>query len=216
MSNLLGDGVFRTIRVEDQVPLYLSSHLQKLQNECAAMHIHAELPSLSEIHSFIQEKGIWRLKIAILASERLNLKQWIPGTCSLSKQPYTPPSGPQKLCIYPEPFHRLNPKIKSLSYLDQLTLFTHAQERGYDEVLTVNSDGHVLEGAFSNVFYEEGGALYFMDRSLPYYEGLTQERIIQETSKEVHFVKVTPEELKEKRLYTCNSLKGEIVAQLHL
>lgn len=215
MSNLLGDGVFRTIRVENQVPLHLSHHLQKLQNECAEMHIQAELPTPSEITALIQEKaGIWRLKIAIVANERLNLKKWVSGTSILTIQPYAPPSAPQKICLYPEPFHRLNPKIKTLSFLDQLTLFTYAQERGYDEVLTTNQEGYVLEGAFSNVFWEEENALYFMDRSLPYYEGLTQEMLIQQTSKEVHFVKVTPDQLKGKRLYTCNSLKGVMPAQL--
>jgi 4-amino-4-deoxychorismate lyase len=214
VSNLLGDGVFRTILVEDQVPLYLESHLQKLQNECAKMHIQAKLPTLSEITSYIQKKGIWRLKIAVVADERLNLKQWVSGTSVISIKPYTPSSIPQKLCIYPEPFHRLNPKIKSLSFLDQLTLFTYAQERGYDEVLTVNQEGYVLEGAFCNVFFEEDNVLYFMDRSLPYYEGLTQERIMQETSKEVHFVKITPDQLKGKRLYTCNSLKSVLEAQV--
>lgn len=196
------------------MPLYLESHLLKLQNECVKMHIRVDLPTISEIHLQIQEEGIWRLKIAVIADERLNLTQWVSGTCILSKQPYKRQSHPQKLCIYPEPYHRLNPKIKSLSYLDQLTLFTYAKERGYDEVLTVNHEGYLLEGAFSNVFFEEDSILYFMDPSLPYYEGLTQERIIHETSKEVRFVKTTPDKLKGKQLYTCNSLKGIVSAKL--
>ncbi len=205
MSNLLGDGVFRTILVKDGVPLYLSAHLQKLQDECAKMHIHCHILSLPEF----EKTGIWRLKIAIVAEERLNLQEWVQGTPVLSIQPYMPPKGPQKICVYPIPFQRLNPKIKSLSYLDQLTLHTYAKEQGCDEVLTVNHEGYVLEGAFSNVFFEENDVFYFMDRSLPYYEGLTQERLIQ-SKKEVRFVKVTPDQLKGKRLYTCNSLKGVI------
>ena len=212
MSSLLGDGVFRTIRVEGLKPLHLESHLEKIGKECAAMHIQAKLPSLDEITSLIKQEGVWRLKIAVVADERLNLKDWVYGKTVLSIHPYMPPSGPQKLCIYKEPFYRLNPKIKSLSYLDQLTLFTYAQERGYDEVLTVNQEGYVLEGAFSNVFFEEDNTLYFMDRSLPYYEGLTQERIIKETKKEVRFVQVKPEDLIGKQLYTCNSLKGMVSA----
>lgn len=174
------------------------------------MHIHATLPTVSEIDPYLKEKGVWRLKIAVIASERLNLNQWVEGVNVITIQPYTTPTAPQKICFYPEPFYRLNPKIKTLSYLDQMTLFTYAKERGYDEVLTVNHEGYVLEGAFSNVFWEDDHALYFMDQSLPYYEGLTQERLIQSTSKEVHFVKVTPSQLVGKRLYMCNSLKGVI------
>ena len=210
MSNLLGDGVFRTILVKDGVPLHLSEHLQKLQRECAKMHIHPTLPTIPGI----EKAGVWRLKIAIVAKERLNLQEWVQGTPILTLQPYIAPTTPQKICIYPEPFHRLNPKIKSLSYLDQMTLYTYAHKRGYDEVLTVNQEGYVLEGAFSNVFWEEEDSLYFMDQSLPYYEGLTQEMLICQTSKKVHFVKVKPVELKGKHLYTCNSLKGVIAGKL--
>lgn len=204
---MVGDGVFRTLRVENEKILYLEEHLEKLRKECESLHIHFEYPRINvEGH-----KGISRLKIAVQAEERLLLTKWVKGHVTLSIQPYAPVTHCHKIGIYPEPFHRLNYKVKALSFLDQLTLITWAHSNGFDEVLTTNHEGYILEGAFCNVFWEEGETRYFVDRMLPYYEGLTQERIIKE-SRKIQFAKIKANELFTKKVFLCNSLKGIVPA----
>jgi 4-amino-4-deoxychorismate lyase len=210
LYSLLGDGVFRTLRVENGIPLNLSAHLEKLSKECQSLNIQSVLPTFAEIASHIKNEnantGIWRLKIAVLAEERLNLTCQVPGKVILTIAPYTPDKRPLRLGIYPHPFHRLNYAVKSLSYQDQLALHTWALKHGYDEVLTTTPEGYILEGAFTNVFWQEGDVKVFIEPSLPYYQGLTQELLI--ASSKSRFAKITSKELASKKVYICNSLKG--------
>lgn len=206
---MLGDGVFRTIRVENGRALYLEAHLEKLRKERESLHIQAEIPSIED---YVKANvGISRLRISIQAEERHLLTTWVKGNVTLSLQPYVPKLHCHKIGIYKEPFHRLNYKVKALSFLDQLSLHTWAHVNGYDEVLTTNHEGFILEGAFCNVFWEEGDTLCFVDPLLPYYEGLTQERIIKE-SKKVRFAKIKAPDLRTKKVFLCNSLKGIVPA----
>lgn len=207
---MLGDGVFRTLRVEDGNILFLEEHLIKLKKECDLLQIHYEMPNIKKYVENYRD-GVFRLRIAVQAEERLLLSQKVIGHVFLSIQPYTPVTKCYKIGIYPEPFHRLNYKIKALSFLDQLSLMNWAHSNGYDEVLTTTYEGYILEGAFCNVFWEERGTLYFVDRALPYYEGLTQERIIKESEK-IGFSKIKANEIHKMKIFLCNSLKGIVPA----
>lgn len=192
-------GVFRTIRVENGIPLYLEFHLDRLKKECLQVGLKIVLPPLSDCLS--QAKiGIWRLRIAVEASNT-----------TLSIQPYEPINAPIRLCIYPEPLANL--KVKSLSFLNRSKLLEYAKSNGCDDVLTIDTEGYVLEGAFSNVFWKDARGTGFVDPSLPYYEGLMQELVIKKNPRS-YFAKIRPEELVENQIFLCNSLKGVMLAIL--
>lgn len=184
-------GIFRTIRVEDGVPLHLEAHLDKLKKEVGSLELCPEA-----IRDYVGKvpQGIWRLRISV--SEKI----------TLSLNPYIPHHQPYKIVIYPEPWEGM--KVKSTSFDHRVKLIEWAKKQGCNEALTINSEGHILEGAFCNLFFEDEDGLCFVDRSLPYYEGLTQEMIIKNQKKKIRFAKFSEKELSGKKIYLCSSMKG--------
>lgn len=214
---MTADGVFRTILVKEGIPQNLEEHLERLVTECQQLCLDGPISTPSQVMAFIdQEKahsGLFRLRIAMAAvDDRLDLSTWVKAHPYLSISSYQPLNRPLRVGIYPKPFHRLHYSVKALSNLDQKFLYTWGLQRGYDEVLTTTEEGHILEGAFSNCFWEEENTLFFIDPELPYYQGLTQERIMRQTHKKVAFAKIKKEELLSKNLYLCNSLRGAVLA----
>lgn len=209
--NLIGDGVFRTLLVCNGIPKCFDEQMDKLKRECAYLLIDCQLPSYNDVLSFIGDirNGFHRLKIAVIAEERFDLSK-VSGTVVMEIKEYTPSAAAQKITFYEKPFHRFNYRVKALSFLDQMALYSFAKEKGFDEILTLSKDGYVLEGAFSNVFWEQEDAICFVDPSLPYYQGLTQELLIKNAKQKVIFSKITPDELRVKKVFLCNSLKGVV------
>lgn len=189
-------GIFRTIRVEDGIPLHLEAHLDKLKREVGrSVCPHAIRDYMASQGSL---SGIWRLRITV--SEKI----------TFSLQPYMPYNQAYKIAVYPEPWEGM--KIKSTSFGRRFKLIEWAKERGCDEALTINSEGFILEGAFCNLFFEDEKGFCFVDRSLPYYEGLTQEMIIQDQKQKVRFAKFSEKDLYGKKIYLCSSMKGIVQA----
>lgn len=72
----------------------------------------------------------------------------------------------------------LNPKIKSLNYLNNVLIRIEARRAGVFEALTLNSEGYVAEGSGDNVFVVKNGVLYTPPSYLGILEGITRQAII--------------------------------------
>ncbi|MBX6394397.1 MAG: branched-chain-amino-acid transaminase [Alicyclobacillaceae bacterium] len=78
----------------------------------------------------------------------------------------------------------LNPKIKSLNYLNNVLTKIEAARAGALEALMLNQDGYVCEGSGDNVFIVKNGKVITPPTYLGALEGITRNAIIEICEKE--------------------------------
>jgi branched-chain amino acid aminotransferase len=73
---------------------------------------------------------------------------------------------------------QIDPRIKSLNYLNQTLARLEANSAGADEAIMLNNQGRIAEGTVDNIFIMKGGSLY----TPPLFEGslggITRETVI--------------------------------------
>jgi branched-chain amino acid aminotransferase len=74
----------------------------------------------------------------------------------------------------------LDPRIKSLNYLNNILAKCEAIDFGCDEVIMLNMDGHVTEGSGDNVFIVKDGVLYTPPSDDGILEGVTRGFVARE------------------------------------
>lgn len=194
---LLGYGVFETLAVENGVPFALTRHLRRL--ESSARKIKLKLPALEDIRAGLDAAlGEWNTAVGPQTRGRLRLT--ITGGVSplgASADPARPtvliaiaPAGPvrklgsktgARALLSP---WRVNPHsalagAKTLSYAAHAVLQQYARENNVDELISATVDGHLCEGATSNVFVESGGELLTPPLEVGCLPGITRELILQ-------------------------------------
>lgn len=212
---LFGDGIFTTIRVENGHPIALENHLKKLQAQARLLKIEFPLIDPAWVDQLIQhneaQAGIWRLKIILTGGgdEALHLKLNRRGQLIMTLKPYQGThSQPVRLEDYPNPILSPLASLKTLSFLQRLQIKDYAIERGADDCLVRDAQGHILETAYANIFWIHGSGLYIPDPSLSYYFGVTLERVIAFVKHlslcYVKVKKIPP----DAHPYLCNSMRG--------
>jgi branched-subunit amino acid aminotransferase/4-amino-4-deoxychorismate lyase len=73
----------------------------------------------------------------------------------------------------------LDPKIKSLNYLNNILAKIEANRAGMDEALMLNLEGHVCEGSVDNIFIVSEGELVTPPLSDGMLAGITRRVIIE-------------------------------------
>jgi len=172
---LYGDGIFEGLRFYHGKAFMLEAHLQRL--ELSAQAISLELPySLRQIAAAIDrlikqypgDAGYLRL-VVTRGEGSLGID---PRKCAepslfiivdeLSVMDISDPSQGIKLHVAQTrrlPVECLDPKIKSLNYLNNILARIEANQVGMDEALMLNLDGYVSEGSVDNIFIITHGIL---------------------------------------------------------
>lgn len=165
---LYGDGVFEGIRFYDGVPFRLEAHLRRLQRSARALHL--DLPySGDELDAAIRQTALATgepdgyLRLVVTRGEgALGVD---PRTCTRA----TVFIVADRLQIASDEARRagaslivaatrrlsvdgLDPRIKSLNYLNQILARLEANHAGADEAVILNRDGFVAEGTVANLF----------------------------------------------------------------
>jgi branched-chain amino acid aminotransferase len=73
----------------------------------------------------------------------------------------------------------LDPRVKSLNYLNNVLAKREARMRGADEALVLNVHGHVAEAAVANVFCARDGGLWTPPGTDGALEGITRRTILE-------------------------------------
>ncbi len=205
---LFGDGVFTTAKVENGKIWNCKAHFKRLASQCKLLNIIP--PKLSEdvLYELIEKNqafnGLWKLKVIITGgvSSELTLSLRKFGTFLAMMEPYKQPVGEAKICKYPFLIEIPNASIKSLSYLHRLMVKQYALDKGFDDAIVCSSEGWVLETAFSNLFWSEGGKVTTPQKTMPLLPG-TYISSLPDCVEDA----ITYEQLKSKReVYICNAL----------
>ncbi|KAF3363282.1 putative 4-amino-4-deoxychorismate lyase [Chlamydiales bacterium STE3] len=173
---LFGDGVFRTLRVEEGRIAFFNEHLKQLKNDCMALQLDCPLIEESLLYHLIHLNqayhGIWRLKLVLSAKTRE--KKIAPSRLLITLQPYSLPNESLKLVTYSHGIAQALAKVKSLAYLEYLLACSYAQDLLADDALLIGEGQTLLECSKANFLWHFDGTLYFVNPFLPYYQGVMQ------------------------------------------
>ena len=191
---LYGDGVFEGIRVYDGNVFRLKEHLERLYD--SAKSIMLKIPMTMEemqqaVVDAVRKNGLRDAYIRLVISRGAGSLSLDPESCSdpqviiivdqvrlFSQELYD-----NGLPIVTVPTRRnipdaLNPKIKSLNYLNNILVKIEANRAGVGEALMLNEDGYVAEGSGDNIFIVKKGVLYTPPGYVGALEGITRKAIM--------------------------------------
>ncbi|MBI3837857.1 MAG: branched-chain-amino-acid transaminase [Planctomycetia bacterium] len=207
---LYGDGVFEGLRSYGGKVFRLEAHLNRLWNSAKAILL--EIPmSRAEMARAVNET----LEINGLEDSYIRLIV-TRGAGSLGLDPNRT-ANPQVIVItdhitvYPEQLYRqgleiitastvrnhpaaLNPRIKSLNYLNNILAKIECMQAGCMEALMLNHKGEVAECTADNIFLVRGGVLLTPPTDAGVLEGITREAVMElarQAGREVREVPIT-------------------------
>jgi branched-chain amino acid aminotransferase len=172
---LYGDGVFEGIRVYGGKIFKLSEHLDRLYDSAKAIWLTIPMPK--DEMAAVTEEAVKRSGISEAYIRPLVTR----GVGDLGLDPRKCPKASviiivDTIRLFPEEVyetglrvvtagtpipHReaLSPRVKSLNYLPHILAKIEGIHSGADEVLMLDSEGHVAEGSGQNLFVVRNGAL---------------------------------------------------------
>ena len=192
---LYGDGVFEGIRIIHRRVFRLADHIQRLQTSARAIGL--ELP-----HSSAELQGIVLTAARALDEDEAYIRLIVTrGEGELGVDPATC-AKPQVICIAsqirlfpPEkllqgvamvtvslrrpPADILDPRVKSLNYLNNVLAKGEARWRGADEALILNQSGMVAEASVANIFMVRAGQLLTPPANDGALEGITRDSVLR-------------------------------------
>lgn len=177
---LIGDGVFTTLLIRNGIPLFIKEHCERLYSQAKQLNLQTIEISLQSIYELIiqnnAQRGEYRLKLCYLA--RGDFFQKTKSSILLGiLAPYTEVTHPLRLLPYPYPIETPFSHYKTLAYSHRFFLLQWAIKHQFDDVITKDSKGHILETAFANIFWVKDKTLYYPALDLPVFPGITIEII---------------------------------------
>jgi branched-chain amino acid aminotransferase len=191
---LYGDGVYETMRVYDGVIFMIDEHLRRLYRSASmiglTIPLETDLLKISIYETLIAN----HLKNAYV---RLTVSRG-QGAIGLDPELCTKPTIViivQKLKEYPVAFYKngisliipetkrnlgeaINPRIKSLNFLNNILAKIEAKKRGAYEAVMLNVYGKITEGTISNVFFCKNGILCTPSPECGILDGITRGIVI--------------------------------------
>jgi branched-chain amino acid aminotransferase len=192
---LYGDGVFEGLRSYDGNVFRLEQHLKRLWNSAKAITL--EIPMTPEaigraINDTLKANGISNGYIRLIVTR---------GAGTLGLDPNRT-SDPQVIIItdfiavYPQELYQqgleiitastlrnhpaaLNPRIKSLNYLNNILAKIESLQAGCMEALMLNHKGEVAECTADNIFLVRDGVLLTPPTDAGVLEGITREAVME-------------------------------------
>jgi branched-chain amino acid aminotransferase len=192
---LYGDGVFEGIRFYNGKPFRLTPHLERLELSARALLLtipyrRAEIAAAvaEVIEAFVASEGYIRLVVTRGAGS-LGLD---PSRCErpnlflIADQVALAPETRQRVGLElvtastrrPGPTV-LDPRIKSLNYLNNILAKLEARRGGADEALLLNERGYVTEGTAENIFIARRGRLLTPPVSDGALDGITRGIVLE-------------------------------------
>ncbi|MDD9973350.1 MAG: branched-chain-amino-acid transaminase [Candidatus Poribacteria bacterium] len=191
---LYGDGVFEGIRSYNGRVFKLDEHLERLYD--SAKSIMLQIPmSIEKMEATVLET--LRRNHLTEAYIRLVVTRGV-GDLGLDPAKCPKPSIiiiADKITLYPQKFYEegleivtvsvrrnyaeaINPRIKSLNYLNNILAKIEGKQSGAEEVLMLNAEGYVVECSGDNIFWLKNGVLVTPPVHMGILEGVTRNSVI--------------------------------------
>ena len=217
---LYGDGIYETLRAYDGAVFMIDEHIERLFR--SASMIGLTLP-----------KGHDEIKEAVYKTIRANKQEDAYVRVTVSRGPgplgLDPSLCPEptfliiskKFTDYPHEYYQkgvsvaivntrrnykkaLDPKIKSLNFLNNVLAKRESIERGAYEAIMLNHRGHIAEGTISNIFFVKDNVLCTPATGVGILDGITR-RLILDAARELG-IKVKEGRFKPEDLYNADEV----------
>ncbi|SFS96346.1 branched-chain-amino-acid transaminase [Marininema halotolerans] len=205
---LYGDGIFEGIRVYDGNVFRLRDHLIRLYE--SAHSILLEIPYTIEkmeeaVLQSIRKNQLKNAYIRLVITRGKGDLSLDPSTCEDPKviiivdqvKMFPQRMYDEGVSIVTVPTRRnvpdaLNPKIKSLNYLNNILVKMEANQAGVGEALMLNQAGYVAEGSGDNIFIVKKGILFTPPGYIGALDGITRQAIMDLCGRHGYTVKEEP------------------------
>jgi branched-chain amino acid aminotransferase len=191
---LYGDGVFEGIRTYGSLVFRLKEHIDRLYKSADAIELKIPMTKLEMMDAVIMTLKANSLKDAYI---RLVITRG-PGDLGLDPRKCKKPTIfiiTDKITLYPKEFYQkgleiitattrrnlpqaLDPRIKSLNYLNNILGKIDAIKAGTVEAIMLSYDGHVAECTGDNIFIVKKGELITPPVEVGALEGITRDAVI--------------------------------------
>lgn len=167
-----GDGLFETIEVLNGKPLFFDRHLKRLAEGCRVLSIPCPDSELLEAEAKLLSASTEHGVLKLIVTRGSGGRGYRPPLAATPTRLFSLHPYPQ----YPEDFQvsgarvrpcrrrlAVNPdlaRIKHLNRLEQVLARAEWQDDDYQEGLMLDSQGHVIEGTMSNLFWVVDGRLF--------------------------------------------------------
>ncbi len=192
---LYGDGVFEGMRATRGKPFKLAAHMERLAY--GARSLHLALPG-----GVAHMREVVTTMLAAHGGDDVYMRLIVTrGDGPLGVDPSTCPT-PRVICIadtiqlYSEEKRALglslitsslrrpsadvlDPRVKSLNYLNNVLAKAEARRQHADEALLLNVHGHVAEASVANVFVVRGGRLLTPPTTDGALDGITRASVLE-------------------------------------
>lgn len=205
---LYGDGVFEGIRAYNGRVFRLEEHIKRMFESAHSimMPIPYEPQTLVKaVVDTVNTNNLWDAYIRVIVSRGVGDLGLDPFKCKNTQVVIIA----DKIALYPEELYEqglsvvtvatrrnaadaLDPKIKSLNYLNNVLVKIEANRAGVLEAIMMTSQGYICEGSGDNIFIYRKGKLITPPPYLGILEGITREAIIDLAAEEGIQVEETP------------------------
>ncbi len=185
---LYGDGFFETARIVAGTPFRLGQHVERLNRSCLEAKWDREMDGerIEEaVAALVRRNEVAEGYLRITASrgphrgELMALEALEPTLLVEARPMELPPlDAPPPYTLIRSPY-RLNERSplvrhKATSYQANLLALAEGRRRGADEVYFLNSQGHLTEGAITNLFFVRSGKVCTPDVECGLLPGITR------------------------------------------
>ncbi|OON98810.1 MAG: branched-chain-amino-acid transaminase [Epulopiscium sp. Nele67-Bin004] len=217
---LYGDGVFEGIRFYNSRIFRFDKHMKRLYDSAKAilLTIPVDVNEFKEIiKESVRKSGFTDGYLRVIVSRGMGDLGLDPRKCPKP----TIVVIPAKLKLYPQeaydngmsiitvptrrsPSEVLNPRIKSLNYLNNILAKIEASNVGYDEAIMLNQDGGVAECTADNIFFIKDKVIYTPAISNGALKGITRDFVCEIAQKAGYEIKET--NVSRYDIYTADEL----------
>jgi branched-chain amino acid aminotransferase len=196
---LYGDGIYETMRAYDGKVFMLDRHIERLERSASLVRL--KLPDTAVIRDAVY--GVINANDLRSAYVRVTVSR---GKGPVGLDPALCPE-PTVVVIaenfagYPEKYFSegvrliiaatrrnsvaaLDPKIKSLNFLNNILAKIEAKDRNAYEAIMLNLEGFIAEGTVSNIFFVKDGALCTPALEVGVLDGITRELVVSVAEKD--------------------------------
>jgi 4-amino-4-deoxychorismate lyase len=216
-----GDGLFETLlKIDGEVP-YWQSHYQRLVKGCKQLYL--PIPNLNWLENKLIEvtnnTNNCVVKVIVTrggGGRGLNLPDADQSSVFVLSYPYTRPNNTALKVSVCDTRLPINPNLSGLKHLNRLDYVLATIElnnkQDKDEAILCDTDGFIVEGIISNLFFSKNCQLFTPSLSLSGVEGIMRSKIIQHFDKIEESVCIDrfklDQLLQADEIFLCNSVQG--------